>query len=124
VSEGNLSPFSVRHSITLGDHFPRYQNSTLPLAEESVLHHSHLVSEVDKISPWKILCENVFNFLINRYVLKMNCSSLNPITYEVVFDLYVILHMMNDWILEEFDTTMIIRVNHCRPQLMRKYKNQ
>jgi hypothetical protein len=120
VSEGQFYPFSVRHSITLGDHFPRYQNSTLPLTEESVLHHSLLVSEVDMLSPWKKLRENVYNFLICRYVLKLNCPSPNPFTDEVVYDLYVLGPVMKYWILIEFDTTLIIKVNHYRSQLMTK----
>jgi hypothetical protein len=107
-------------SKTLGDHFPRYQNSTLPLIEESVLHHSHLVSEVDMLAPWKKLHKNVCNFLISRYVLKLNCPFLNSITDEVVSDLYVLRPVIKDWIVIEFDTTLIITVNHYGSQLMNK----
>jgi hypothetical protein len=61
---------------------------------------------------------------ISRNILKLNCPSLHPISNEVVFDLYVFLLVMKYWILREFDTTLIIAVNNCRPQLMTKWAKQ
>ena len=72
------------------------------------------------LAPWQGLGENVCNLLINANILKLNCPSINPISNEVVFDLYVFRPVMKHWILREFDATLIVAVNDCRPQLMTK----
>ena len=115
---GKYPLFSCGH-IFLGkrlkthrNHLSKVQILTLPLTEESVLHHSYLVSKIDMLAPWKRLRENVRHLLISRYILKLHCSLLNPITYEVIFDLYVFSPVMKYWILREFNATLLIAINH------------
>ena len=62
---------------------------TLPLTEESVLHHSHLVPKKYILPSWQGLRENVRYLLISGYVLKLYSSSLDTVSNEVVPDLYM-----------------------------------
>jgi hypothetical protein len=70
------------------------------------------VPEVDMLAPWQGLGENVYNLLISWNILKLNCPSMNPISNEVVSDLYGFQPVMKHWILREFDTTLIIAMNY------------
>ena len=112
-------PHVLRRENTWGTP-PQVLNSTLPLTEEGVPHQAHLVSEEDMLAPWQGLGENICNLIICRNVLKLNDPSLNPISDEVVSDLYVLRPVMENWILKEFDTTRIIAVNDGRRQLLTK----
>ena len=71
----------------LVEQLPRYTNSTLPLTEEVVLHHTELVSEMNELSSSKRLHQDICNLLINGNVLQLHSSSLNIITDEMVPDL-------------------------------------
>ena len=64
--------------------------STLPLTEESVLHHPHLVSKMNMLLSSQRRRENVCYLLINRSVLQLYNSSMNMVFYEVVFDLNIL----------------------------------
>ena len=97
---------------------------TLPLTEENVLHHSHLVPEKCMLPSQQGLRENVRYLLISGYVLKLYKSSLNTISNEVVPNLYMLLPMVKHWILREFYATMIITVNHHCSQPLTKQTNQ
>ena len=68
--------------------------STLPLTEEDVFHHPHLVFEMNMIPSSQIRHENVCYLLINRNVLQLYNSSLNIVFDEVVSNLNMILHIM------------------------------
>jgi hypothetical protein len=57
------------------------------------------------LAPWQGLGENVCNLLISQNILKLNYPSLNPVSNEVVSDLYVFRPTMKHWILREFDAT-------------------
>ena len=92
--------------------------STFPLTEESVFHHSHLVSEMNMLPSSQRIRENICYLLISRNVLQLYNSSLNIVFDEVVFDLNVFRPVMKHWILRELDATMIIIVNDSRPQLL------
>ena len=94
--------------------------STLPLTKEVVLHHYHLVSEMNMFPSSQRLRENVNHLLLSRYVLQLNNSPLNIISEEVISDLYVFRPIMKHWILREPDATLIVTVNDCRPQLLIK----
>ena len=63
---------------------------TLPLTEESVLHHSHFVPEKYMLPSWQGLRENVCYLLICGYVLELYSSLLNIVFDEMVPDLYMI----------------------------------
>ena len=94
--------------------------STLPLTEEAILHHSHLVSEMNMLPSSQGLRENVCYLLISRNVLQLHNSSLGIIFDEVVSDLNVFGPFMKHWILKEPDATMIFIVNDNRPQFVTK----
>jgi hypothetical protein len=113
-----------RRAETHGEHLPRYKNSTLLLTEEGVSHQAHLVSEVDMFAPWQGLGENICNLVVCRYILQLNCASLNPITNEVVPDLNVLRSVMKHWSLREFYATLIITVNDGRWHLQTKQTDQ
>ena len=104
----------------LVEQLPRYTNSTLPLTEEVVLHHTQLVSEMNKLVSSKRLHRDIYNLLIRRNVLQCHSSSLNIITDEMVPDLNVLRPVMKHWILRELNATMIVAVDHRRPKLLIK----
>ena len=43
---------------------------------------------------------------------------MNPVSYEVIYVLYVFVHEMKNSILREFDATLIIIVNYFGVQLI------
>ena len=94
--------------------------STLPLTEEGVPHQAHLVSEEDMVAPWQGLGENICYLNICRYILQLNCPSLNSVTNEVVPDLNMLRLVMKHWILREFYATLIITMNQGRSHLLSK----
>ena len=103
---------------------PRHNFLTLPLTEESVIHHSHLVPEMYMLTSWQGLHENVCYLLISGYILKLESSLLNTITDEVLPDLYMFRPIVKNWILREFYATLIITANHCLSQPLTKPTNQ
>jgi hypothetical protein len=86
------------------------------------LQHSLLVRKVFSTTPslflkktnlpFKGFGENVCNLLICGDILELDCSLLDPISDEVIFDLNMLGPVMEYWILIEFDTTLIIIVYH------------
>ena len=58
------------------------------------------------------LSQYIYNLLICRNVLKNHCSLLDPVSDEVVPDINMPGTIMEHWILREFETTMIVTVNH------------
>ena len=94
-------PHVLRKENTWGTP-PQVLISTLPLTEEGVPHQAHLVSEEDMLAPWQGLGENICYLVICRYILQLNCPSLNPVTNEVVHDLNMLRLVMKHWILREF----------------------
>jgi hypothetical protein len=97
---------------------------TLPLTEESVPHHSQLISEGYKLASSQSLSEDVHYLLIGRYKLKVNCPFLNIVSDEVIYNFDVLGPVMENWILKEFYATLIVTLNHRGPQLHTKYPNQ
>ena len=100
-------------------HFPG-KFSTLPLTEEGVFHHPHLVSEMNMLPSSQIIHENLCYLLISRNVLQLQKSFLNIVFDEVVSDLNVFRPIMKHWILRDPDTTLIVTVNDNGPQLLTK----
>jgi hypothetical protein len=96
------------------------QTSTLPLSEEGILHHSKFVPEEHKLPFNQGFGQNICNLLICGNILKLDCSLLDPISDEVIYDLNMLGPVMEYWILREFDTTLIITVYHHRLQLLIK----
>jgi hypothetical protein len=84
----DISPYA-RHQAYKEKYFLRYNFLTLPVTKEGVTHHSQLISEVNKLVFSQTLYENVFYLLLCGYVLKLNYSSLNIFSDEMVFDLNV-----------------------------------
>jgi hypothetical protein len=66
------------------------QTQTLPLSEEGILHHSKLVFEEDELALDQGLSENVYQLLLCRNILELNCSLLHLVFDEVVHDLNVL----------------------------------
>ena len=65
-----MTPFpSELGKIHQWEQLPRYKTSTLPLTEEVVLHHTQLVSEMNKLSSSKRLRQDIRNLLISGNVL-------------------------------------------------------
>ena len=70
-----------------GEQLPRYNTSTLPLTKEVVLHHTQLVSKMNKLASSKRLRQDICSLLISGNVLQLHSSSLNIITDEMVSNL-------------------------------------
>ena len=70
-----------------GEQLPRYKTSTLPLIEEVVLHHTQLVSEINKLASSKRLRLDICNLRISGNVLQCHYASLNIISNEMILDL-------------------------------------
>jgi hypothetical protein len=94
--------------------------TTLPLREEGILHHPKYDSKEHKNLFPQGLGQNICNLLIYGNILKLHCSFLDPIPDEVIYDLNMLGHVMEYWILKYFDTTLIIGVYHRKPQLLIK----
>jgi hypothetical protein len=90
------------------------------ITKEGVTHHSKLIPEKYELAFSQIFSEYVCNLLICRYVLYLNCSSLNIIQNEVISNLNVLRPIVKNWNLREFDTTLIVTVNHSGSQLHTK----
>jgi hypothetical protein len=84
------------------------------------MHQSKFVSECLKLPFCSGLGQNISNLLICGNILEIQCSLLNPVSYEVIFDLYVLGPVIKHWILREFDTTLIITINDLGIQLLIK----
>jgi hypothetical protein len=97
---------------------------TFPLTEESVTHHSKLVPEKYKLASSQCFGEYVCNLLLCRYALYLHSSSLNIVMDEVIMNIDMLRPVMKKWILREFDATLIITVNHGRPQLHTEQSHQ
>jgi hypothetical protein len=91
-----------------------YHASTLPLSEEGILHHSKFIFEELKLPFNQGFGQNKCNLLICGNMLKLHCSLLGPISDKVVSNMLGTI--MEQWILREFDTTMIITIYHHRLQ--------
>ena len=96
------------------------QTSTLPFSKEGIIHHSQLIFEEDKLPFHQGLGENVCNLLIYGNILELDNFLLDPVLDEAIFDFIMLGLVMEHWILKEFDTTLIIAVNHRRGQLLTK----
>jgi hypothetical protein len=97
------------------------QTSTLPLREESIMHHSKFVPEEQKLSFNQGFSQNIYNMLIYGNILKLDFSLLDHVPYEVIPNLNILVPFMEYWILKDFETTMIITIYHCGIQLLIKY---
>lgn len=53
-------------------------------------------------------------------MLELHISLVYHVSYEVIHDLYMLGMIMKYWILGEFDTTMIVIVDHRGIQLLIK----
>jgi hypothetical protein len=71
----------------------------LPLTEESIYHQAHLVYEMDMLSPWQGVGENIYYLLIILNILKLNYPTLNPISDEMIYDINMLRPVMKHWIL-------------------------
>jgi hypothetical protein len=69
---------------------------TLPLTEESIPHHSQLISEGYKLASSQSRSEDVCYLLISGNELKLNCSSLNIVSDEVISNLDVFRIVMEN----------------------------
>jgi hypothetical protein len=87
------------------------KNLTLPHTEENVTHHSKLVPEKYKLFSAQFLGEYVCNMLLCRYVLYLHNSYLNIVMDEVITNLDMLRPVMKNWILQDFNATLIITVN-------------
>jgi hypothetical protein len=56
--------------------------------------------------------------LISANILELQCSLLNLVSYELIYDLYMLGPVMKHMILKEFDTTLIITINDHGIQLV------
>jgi hypothetical protein len=82
------------------------------------MHHSMFIFEEHKLPFNEGFGQNICNFLIYGNIMKLHCSLLDPISIEVIFYLYMFVPIMEYWILQEFDITLI--VHHCRLQILIK----
>jgi hypothetical protein len=64
--------------------------STLPLSEEGILHHSKFVFEEQKLPFNQGFGQDICNLLICGNKLKLHCPLLDPISNEVISDLYML----------------------------------
>jgi hypothetical protein len=65
--------------------------STLPLSEEGIMHQSKYVFECFKLPFCQGLGQNINYLLICGNILELHYYSLlNPISYEVIYDLYML----------------------------------
>jgi hypothetical protein len=94
--------------------------STLPISEGGILQQSKFVSKCFKLPFCQGLGQNISYLLIYGNIVDLHCSLLNPISYEVIFDLYVLGPIIKHYILRYFDTTLIILVNIYGFQLLIK----
>jgi hypothetical protein len=118
--ENNLNHFQLFHNELVRKFRFELYFSTLPHSEEGILHQSKSVSECFKLPFFQGPGQNVSYLLICGNILELHYFLLNPILYEVILDLYVLRLVMKQWILREFDTTLIIIVNDCRFKLLIK----
>ena len=93
---------------------------TLPFSEEGVLHYPQLIFEKYKFSFYQSFCEEVCHLLICRNMLELHNSLMNTILDEVVFDLNVFRFVMEHWIFQELDTTLIVVMDNSRIHLLTK----
>jgi hypothetical protein len=84
------------------------------------MHQSKFVFKCLKLPFFQRLGQNINYLLICGNILDIHFSLLNLVSYEVIFDLYMLGLAMKQWILREFDTTLIIIVNDHGIQLMIK----
>jgi hypothetical protein len=66
------------------------QKLTLPLRKEGIFHHSNIVYEKDELSLHQGFGKNVFQLLICRNILDLDCSLQHPLSDEMVYDLDVL----------------------------------
>ena len=70
------------------------QTSTLLFSEEGVLHLSKFVSEENKLPFNQGFGQNVCNLLICGNILELDCSLLDPVLDEVIYDLNMLGSVM------------------------------
>ena len=70
------------------------------------------------------LGKDISNLVISRYILQLHCSSLNPITDEVIPDLNVLWPIVKHWIIIELNATLIIAINDSRSKMSTKQPHQ
>ena len=70
------------------------------------------------------LGKDISYLVISRYILQLYCSSLNPVSDEVVLDLDVLRPITKHKILRELDATLIITIDDRRSQSSTKQPHQ
>ena len=98
--------------------------STLPFIEESVGNNPHLVPKALMLPFREGLGKDISYLVINRNILQLYRSSLNPVSDEVVPDLDVLQQIVKHRILRKLDATLIITINDSRSQLSTKQTHQ
>ena len=68
---------------------------------EGILHHPHLLSEVDKLCLSQSLGDNVYHLFSCWSVLQLNSSTLYPVPDEVTLDVNMFRPIMKHRILKD-----------------------
>jgi hypothetical protein len=114
---------TTSHTFTLnlcGSSCPSYISQHSLLARKEFCTNPSLSLNASNFPFSKGLVRISATYLICGNILELHCSLLNLVSYEVIYDLYMLGPVMKHWILKEFDTTLIITVNDCGIQLLIK----
>jgi len=79
---------------------------------------------MDMLASWQGLRENIYYLLINGRILKLHDPSLNIVPDGRITNLNMFIPIMENWILSELDTTLIITVDHGRSQPLTEKDHQ
>jgi hypothetical protein len=97
--KNQLNDFRMSDTRLVQKYMSELQTSTIPLSEEGILHHFIFVPVEYKLPFSKGFGQNVYNMRICGDVLKLDCSHLNLVSNEVIYDLNMLGPVMEHWIL-------------------------
>ena len=83
-------------------------DSSLPLGRDLDLENTKLPLEVLKLHSGQWLHQNIIYLIIHRNILEFHCSALHHIPDIVILDLNMLQLVMENWVLSQLYTTMVV----------------